>query len=121
MPKYLSLFVMIYCQFKTWWKFLYEEIIPAIGSIVGPILTGLKDAFDKIKKALSDNSEELQPFFDLLTKIWEFTKKYLAPFLGTVLKASLEGIADTVTILVTTFANLVTVIDTAYTNLKKIC
>jgi len=102
-----------------WWKFLYEEVIPAIGSIVGPVLEGLRDAFFKIKKVISDNSEELQPFFNLLQKIWEFTKKYLAPFLGTVFKASLEGIATAVSILVTGFSSLVSFITAAYNMIKK--
>ena len=102
-----------------WWKFLYEEVIPAIGSVVKPILEGLRDAFFKIKKVIADNSEELQPFFDLLQKIWEFTKKYLAPFLGTVFKASLEGIATAVSILVTGFSSLVSFITAAYNMIKK--
>jgi len=103
----------------TWWKFLYEEVIPAIGSIVGPVLEGLRDAFFKIKKVISDNSEELQPFFNLLQKIWEFTKKYLAPFLGTVFKASLESIGTAVSILVTGFSSLVSFITAAYNMIKK--
>jgi len=103
-----------------WWKFLYEEVIPAIGSIVGPTLEGLRDAFFKIKKVISDNSEELKPFFDLLKEIWEFTKKYLAPFLGTVFKASLDGIATAVGILVTGFTSLVSFITAAYNIAKKL-
>jgi len=102
-----------------WWKFLYEEVIPAIGSIVGPVLEGLRDAFFKIKKVISDNSEDLQPFFNLLQKIWEFTKKYLAPFLGTVFKASLESIGTAVSILVTGFSSLVSFITAAYNMIKK--
>lgn len=103
-----------------WWKFLYEEVIPAIGAVVGPILEGLRDAFFKIKKVLADNSEELKPFFDLLKKIWEFTKTYLAPFLGTVFKMALEGIADVVVILVNGFGKLVSAIDSSYQNMKKL-
>jgi len=62
----------------------------------------------------------MQPFFDLLKKIWEFTKTYLAPFLGTVFKASLQGIATAVTILVTGFSSLVSFITTAYNMMKKL-
>jgi len=102
-----------------WWKFLYEEVIPAIGAVVGPILIGLRDAFFKIKTVLSENSEELQPFLDLLKQVWQFTKTYLAPFLGTVFKASLDGIATAVTILVTGFSSLVGFINGAYTAIKK--
>lgn len=102
-----------------WWGFLYNEVIPAIGTVVGPILVGLRDAFFKIKKVIAENSEELTPFFNLLKKIWEFTKTYLAPFLGTVFKASLDGIAIAVTILVTGFSSLVGFINNAYTAIKR--
>ena len=123
-PAFAQIFIFIRDELLPvlikWWKFLYEEVIPAIGSVVGPILEGLRNAFFKIKKVLADNSEELQPFFDLLKKIWEFTKTYLAPFLGTVFKMALEGIADVVVILVTNFGKLVTVIDSSYQNMKKL-
>lgn len=102
-----------------WWKFLFEEVIPAIGSVVGPILLGLKSAFDKIKKAITDNQDELQPFFDLLKKLWDFTKTYLAPFLGTVFKKSLENVGDAISIVVGVFATLVDLISSAYEGIKK--
>jgi len=103
-----------------WWTFLYTEVIPAIGSVVKPILEGLRDAFFQIKKVISDNSDELEPFFNLLKKVWEFTKTYLAPLLGTVFKASLQGIATAVSILVTGFSSLVSFITAAYNMIKKL-
>lgn len=102
-----------------WWKFLYEEVIPAIGSVVGPILQGLKNAFDTIKKAISDNSEELQPFYDFLKKIWEFIKEYLAPLLGGAFKKALEVIGDIVGGLVTGFSKLVGFISDTVTKIKE--
>ena len=102
-----------------WWKFLYEEVIPAIGSVVGPILQGLKNAFDTIKKAISDNSEELQPFYDFLEKIWDFIKKYLAPLLGGVFKTALEAIGTIVGGLVTGFSKLVGFINNTVTAITK--
>ena len=103
----------------TWWKFLYNEVIPAIGTVVGPILEGLKAAFDKIKKALSDNSEELQPFYDFLKKIWEFIKEYLAPLLGGAFKKALEVIGTIVGGLVTGFSKLVGFISNTVTKIKE--
>jgi hypothetical protein len=103
----------------SWWEFLYEEVIPAIGSVVGPILEGLKSAFDKIKKALSDNSEELQPFYDLLRKLWDFVKTYLAPLLGGVFKDALSAIGTIVSGLVTGFSNLVGFISNTITKIKE--
>jgi hypothetical protein len=103
----------------SWWKFLYEEVIPAIGSVVRPILEGLQSAFNKIKKAISDNSEELQPFYDALAKVWDFIKKYLAPLLGGAFKTALEGIGTIVSGLVTGFSKLVGFISSTVTKLKE--
>jgi hypothetical protein len=103
----------------TWWRFLYEEIIPAIGSVVGPILAGLKSAFDKIKTALSENSAELQPFYDALEKVWDFIKKYLAPLLGGTFKLALEVIGTLVGGLVTGFSKLVGFITSTVTKMKE--
>ena len=104
----------------SWWKFLYNEIIPAIGKIVGPILEGLKSAFDKIKKAISDNSDELEPFYGFLKKVWEFTDKYLVPLLGGAFKVALEGIGTIAAGLVTTFSKLVTFLTNTFNAVKKI-
>jgi len=103
----------------SWWKFLYEEVIPAIGSVVGPILEGLKSAFDKIKKAITDNSAELQPFYDALEKVWDFIKKYLAPLLGGTFKTALEGIGTLVGGLVTGFSKLVKFITDTINKIKE--
>jgi hypothetical protein len=103
----------------SWWKFLYNEVIPAIGSVVGPILEGLKAAFDKIKKALSDNSEELKPFIGFLKQLWEFVKDNLAPLLGGAFKTALEGIGTVVSVLVTGFSKLVGFISNTITKIKE--
>jgi phage-related protein len=103
----------------TWWKFLYNEVIPAIGSVVGPILEGLKSAFDKIKKALSDNSEELKPFLGFLKQVWEFIKENLAPLLGGVFKKALEAVGTIVAGLVTGFSKLVGFISNTVTKIKE--
>jgi len=103
----------------SWWKFLYNEVIPAIGSVVGPILEGLKSAFDKIKKAITDNSAELQPFYNALEKVWDFIKKYLAPLLGGVFKTGLEAIGTIVGGLVTGFSKLVGFINNTVTAITK--
>jgi hypothetical protein len=103
----------------SWWNFLSKEVIPAIGSVVGPILTGLKNAFDSIKKAITDNSTELQPFYDALAKVWDFIKKYLAPLLGGAFKTALEGIGTIVGGLVTGFSKLVGFISSTVTKIKE--
>jgi len=103
----------------TWWKFLYNEVIPAIGSVVGPILEGLKSAFDKIKKSVSDNSEELKPFLGFLKQVWEFIKENLAPLLGGAFKTALSTIGTLVAGLVTGFSKLVGFISSTITKIKE--
>jgi phage-related protein len=103
----------------SWWRFLYDEIIPAISSIVGPILAGLKSAFDKIKTALSENSAELEPFYQALAKVWDFIKKYLAPLLGGTFKLALEAIGSIVAGLVSSFSKLVGFISGTINKLKE--
>jgi hypothetical protein len=102
-----------------WWKFLFEEVVPAIGSVVGPILEGLKSAFDRIKRAITDNSAELQPFYNALEKVWDFIKKYLAPLLGGTFKTALEAIGTIVGGLVTGFSKLVGFINSTITAITK--
>jgi uncharacterized membrane protein len=104
----------------SWWKFLASDIIPAITSIVKPILEGLASAFGTIKKAVSDNSEELTPFFNLLKGIWNFIKDYLAPILGGAFKVALQGIGTIIAGLVTAFSNFVGFLTSAFNGIKKI-
>jgi len=104
----------------TWWKFLYEEVIPAIISVVGPILLSIKSAFDKVSGAIKDNSTELQPFFDLLKKVWEFSKKYLIPEFSGPFVFALNAIATLVATLITGFSQLVGFMAKAFTQAEKI-
>jgi hypothetical protein len=79
----------------------------------------LKNAFDSIKKAITDNSTELQPFYDALAKVWDFIKKYLAPLLGGAFKTALEGVGTIVGGLVTGFSKLVGFISSTVTKIKE--
>ncbi len=104
----------------SWWKFLISDIIPAITSIVKPIFEGLASAFTTVKNAVSANSEELTPFFNLLKGIWNFIKDYLAPILGGAFKVALQGIGTIIAGLVTAFSNFVGFLTSAYNGIKKI-
>lgn len=122
-PAFASIFKVIrddlFPILLKWWKFLADEVIPAIVSVIKPILEGLATAFNTIKKSLQDNSEELQPFYDLLEKVWKFVKTYLAPLLGGAFKTALEAIGTIVGGLVTGFSKLVGFISNTVTKIKE--
>ena len=103
----------------SWWKFLYNEVIPAIGAVVKPIIEGLSAAFNTVKKAVQDNSTELKPFYDFLKVIWSFIKDNLAPLLGGAFKTALEVIGTIVGGLVTGFSKLVNFISQTITKIKE--
>ena len=123
-PAFAQIFVFVRDDLlpvlQAWWKFLYEEVIPAIISVVGPILLSIKSAFDKVSTAIKDNSTELQPFFDLLRKVWEFSKKYLIPEFSGPFVFALNAIATLVATLIVGFSQLVGFMSNAYTQAKKV-
>jgi hypothetical protein len=93
--------------FKTLYNFFVDDFVPFISSIFKPILEGLRNAFNTIKKSLQDNNEELQPFYNVLRKVWDFIKTYLGPLLGGSFKLALEAIGYIIGGLVSGFAGLV--------------
>jgi len=123
-PAFAQIFVFIRDDLlpilQAWWRFLYEEVIPAIISVVGPILLSIKSAFDKVSTAIKSNSTELQPFFDLLRKVWEFSKKYLIPEFSGPFVFALNAIATLVSTLITGFSQLVGFMSNAYTQAKRV-
>ena len=100
-------------------KSSFSLIYDSVKNFVLPIFEGLKSAFDKIKKAISDNSDELQPFYNALTQVWDFIKRYLAPLLGGTFKLALEAIGTIVSGLVTGFSKLVGFISSTITKIKE--
>jgi hypothetical protein len=103
----------------AYYRFIVEEFLPALASIAKPILEGFAKAFTTIKNAVSANSEELKPFFDLLKSIWTFIKDNLAPLLGGAFKIALEAIGFIVAGLVTGFSKLVGFISDTIDKLKE--
>jgi hypothetical protein len=104
---------------QAWYGFIVETIIPAILAIVQPAFEGLVNAFNTIKKAVSDNSAELQPLLSFFKAIAEFVKNELAPILGGAFKLALETIGNIVAGLVTGFSRLVGFITQTITKIKE--
>jgi phosphomannomutase len=62
--------------FKAWWSFLYNDVIPAIGAVVTPILEGLKFAFDAMDGAGQRVVRQI------LSDVKEFHCEYNPSFMG---------------------------------------
>jgi len=123
-PAFTSIFTVVRDDLlpiiKAVFNFLANEFIPALGAIFGPALQGLANAFNTIKKAVSDNSDELAPLLALFKAIWTFTKDNLAPILGGAFKVALEGIGLIIGGLVTAFSKFVGFLTSTYNGVKKI-
>jgi hypothetical protein len=97
--------------FQMWWGFISDVVIPGIVGTFKPILEGLFEAFGSIADSIQNNSDKLEPFFNLMKNIGTFILKTLAPAIGTVLGAALKVIGVAIGALIGLFANLVSIIN----------
>jgi hypothetical protein len=104
---------------KAWYGFIADTIIPAIAAVVRPAFEGLVSAFNKIKNAVVDNSDELKPLLGLFKSIANFIKEDLAPILGGAFKLALQAIGTIVAGLVTGFSKLVGFITNTINKIKE--
>lgn len=93
-------------QFKALWGFITDFLVPIFSAILTPAIEGLRSAFQKVQKAVGDNTEELKPFLSFMKQVAEFARDTLAPIFGGVLKVAFNIIGSIVAGLVTGFANL---------------
>jgi hypothetical protein len=104
--------------FKAIWSFLTTFLIPTFTAVLKPALEGLNTAFNTVKTAINNNSEELKPLVGFMKNVADFAKDTLAPILGGALKIALNVVAGIVAGLVTGFANLVTGVGKVVTAVK---
>ena len=64
----------------------FNDFVATAKTFILPIIEGIKNAFNTVKKAVEDNKEELEAIID-------FAKRFLLPFFGGALKIAIEGIA----------------------------
>jgi hypothetical protein len=80
-------------------KAALQNYVDFVKSIFGPVLEGLKFAFDKIKSAVEDNKESFKALLDFL--------KVLAPYFGGALKLAIQGIGIALSVVVNVVADLI--------------
>jgi hypothetical protein len=104
--------------FKAIWSFLTTFLIPTFTAVLKPALEGLNTAFNTVKTAINNNSQELKPLVGFMKAVADFAKDTLAPILGGALKIALNVVAGIVAGLVTGFSNLVSGINSVVTKVK---
>ena len=96
------------------------SVVETIKGFVLPIFDGLVSAFNSIRKAIANNSEELEPFFTLIKKIATFIVQYLAPVVGEVLGAAFKVLGKIISGIVGVFGQLVSGINAAVNAVKAL-
>ena len=106
--------------FKEYWEFITKDLIPAIVNFFEPALAGISKAFGSVSKSLENNKDKLEPLFDLFQAFFDFASKYLAPFLGNVLGKSFEVLGSVISGIITIFATLVNIVDSAISGIRTL-
>jgi len=88
-------------------KEAFEDIIQIAKSIFIPVIDGIKQAFDRVKKIVMENEDS---FKDLL----EFARDYLAPFLGGAFKIAIQAVGIAVGVVITAVARLIDLFKTMF-------
>jgi hypothetical protein len=96
------------------------SVVETIKTFVLPIFDGLVSAFNTIRKSISNNSEELKPFFTLIKNIADFIYTVLAPVVGEVLGAAFKVLGGIISGIITIFAKLVSGITAAVNKVKEL-
>jgi len=96
-----------------------DKLQPVV-KVFEPILQGLRNAFDSVKNSLTENNDELQPFYNLIKNIANFTRNTLAPVLGEILGGAFTVLGKIVAGLIGTFASFVDKITKIYNTIKGI-
>ena len=97
--------------FKEMWNFLNEFIIPTLKTILVPVVKALFSAFSQVANTIEDNEEKLKPLFTLFKAVATFSRDVLAPVIGGVLATSLKAVGSILSILISGFSNLVSLIN----------
>jgi hypothetical protein len=105
--------------FKALYSYLFEYVIPFLANVFGPALTGLKNAFNTISTAISNNEADLQPLFSLFKSIAGFVRDNLAPAIGTILRVAFEVVGTAIAGVITGVSRLINFFDNVIDKIKE--
>jgi hypothetical protein len=105
--------------FKSIYNFLTDFLIPTFTAVLKPALEGINTAFNKVKTAINNNSDELKPLLGFMKSVADFAKDFLAPIFGETLKFAFTVFGTVLSGLVTSFSKLVGFITSTINKLKQ--
>jgi hypothetical protein len=105
--------------FKALYSYLFDFVIPFFANVFGPALTGLRNAFNTISKAISDNEADLQPLFSLFKSVASFVRDNLGPAIGTVLRVAFNVVGDAIAGVITGVSRLINFFDNVIDKIKE--
>jgi hypothetical protein len=92
--------------FKNIWGFINDFLIPIFSAILTPVIDGLRGAFEKIQKAIGNNTEELKPLLNFMKAVAEFARDTLAPIIGGTLKTAFDVLGTIISVTITGFGKM---------------
>lgn len=96
--------------FKSIWGFINDFLIPIFSSILTPAINGLRGAFEKVQKAISDNTEEFKPLLNFMKSVGEFARDTLAPIIGVTLKGAFNVLGTIISVTIQGFGKIVSAV-----------
>jgi hypothetical protein len=105
-------------QFEAVWAFITDFLVPIFSAILTPAINGLRGAFEKVQKAIGDNSEELKPLLNFMKAVGEFARDTLAPIIGGTLKAAFSVLGTIISVTISGFSKIVTVVTSVVNAVK---
>lgn len=67
---------------KALWGWFTGTLIPGIRSTLGPIISGLGEAFGYVKKAIDDSGDAVKPFMEVMQALIDWVVVTLGPAIG---------------------------------------
>lgn len=105
---------------ERWYRFLAEVVVPSIIKTVTPVINGLFSAFDKIKKAIQDNYESLEPLINGFKVFAKFIIAEVMPVLGKGLGAAFSALGSIISGLITGFAKVANAVESVVNGVRAL-
>ena len=97
-----------------------DDKLKPVMRIIQPIIDGVKSAFNSVRNSLTENNDELRPFYNFLKNIAEFARDTLAPILGKTLGAAFRLLGSFISEAIDNFAKFVSLLTSIYNRIKSI-